>query len=708
MDFTTYPWEDRYIAGPHNLLTDFYIPVLKRSTTYDRIAGYFRSHVLVGAAQGLASFIETGKRMRLLVGVDLTEADVTAINRGEQQVEDVLAVRFADEVTAIEHTLTEARLEALAWLIATDRLAIKIGVPTTSDGDIRSPEDALWHEKVLVFEDAHGHRLHADGSVNETLAGWTTNRESFSVHRDWQAGQHGYVESAVTEFETLWNDNASEWTTMPIPAAVHANLVAFTPPSAPTTEPEVETSPPALWPPQQRAVTNWLRNDYHGVFEMATGTGKTRAALCAADLRLRETDVAVILVPYTALLAQWQTELESTPGIFETPHVTCCSSDHAWKDSLGDFLLRTRGHGQTVVLATMDTARTDRFQHVLTEFVAAPNLLVIADEVHHLGSPHRRRLFETLDAQRGRLGLSATPDRMWDADGTDALYDYFGKTVIEYGLAEAIDPTVDGQRFLCPYEYHLHPVALTPSERQDYLGLSTQIARIYATVQTEDRTRSVADLAASHDRLHHLLLQRARIRKRAARKIRTAVDLVTAVTGNRCLVYCADFAQLEAVKQRLLAANQDVGVYTSALNADQRARTLAAFEAGCLTTLLAVKCLDEGVDIPMCDAAILLSHSRNEREFVQRRGRVLRTAPDKEQAVIHDLVVLPYPEDRLADNACTVTEAEWRLFQQELDRVDAFRQPAENSAEILLEADNLKTLMKDNVVSVEDDGPATA
>jgi superfamily II DNA or RNA helicase len=310
------------------------------------------------------------------------------------------------------------------------------------------------------------------------------------------------------------------------------------------------------------------------------------------------------------------------------------------------------------VLATVQTARTDAFRRRLA---SGEHLFLVADEVHRLGSPANQVLLD--NALFGaRLGLSATPERAGDAHGTAAILGFFGG-VLEprYTLADAVRDGV-----LTRYFYRPHTVLLTEHEAADWHRLSQKIARLRAQlgVNTEDEAG-----------LDHLLFERARIVKKAAGKVDLAVRVIaeTYERGQRWIIYCDDQSQLGQVVDALAANNYTAMPYHAAMEGD-RDETLRWLDLyGGIVT--AIKCLDEGVDIPSVTHALILASSKNPREFVQRRGRVLRRAPGKALAFVHDAIVVP--PRRVDDDEDTQPDP---ITAGELARAIEFAQSADNPA----------------------------
>jgi len=280
-----------------------------------------------------------------------------------------------------------------------------------------------------------------------------------------------------------------------------------------------------------------------------------------------------------------------------------------------------------IVLSTMQTGRSSTFRALLSE---GNHLFVIADEVHRIGSPENQKLLKIESGPR--LGLSATPRRAGDPDGTDAIMQYFeGIVQPPFTLTDAINA-----KRLTPYYYHIHTTGLTPDEREDWLELSKDISSRYARLASNDES-SIWE----SESLKHLLIQRANIVKQARNKVELAYNVIREhyEPGHRWLVYCSDLDQLYAVCQRLRAADYDVLEYHSKMDGN-REQTIRYFEQNG-GIIVSIKCLDEGIDIPNATHALILASSKNPREFIQRRGRVLRKSDNKHFAHIHDAVVVP-------------------------------------------------------------------
>jgi superfamily II DNA or RNA helicase len=405
------------------------------------------------------------------------------------------------------------------------------------------------------------------------------------------------------------------------------------------------------------------------VLEHATGSGKTFTALNAIAEHLSENKPVLVLVPSQLLLYQWLEELQTElPSAF----ILCAGAGkNGWQDTtkVEAFSDPDPDLGQRIVLATMQTARTNAF---LDRFRSSAELLVVADEVHRTGSNENRRLFQVNAGSR--LGLSATPTRFGDAEGTDAMNTYFGPRIGKaFTLADAI---ASGR--LCSYEYHAHRVSLTLEEAESWVDLTKRINRELAQ---QGKQAGPFDASQMSSQVKMLLIKRARLAKQALNKLAIAEKIMARhyQPGDSWLVYCDDRKQLESVKDRIDKLGIPVNEYHSGMLGSP-SDTLRWYKrhGG---VLVSIRCLDEGIDIPEISHALILASSQNPREYIQRRGRVLRMPPPpslKTTATVHDALVLP---DSLADEPSQTS-----LVKSELSRALEFAHGAMNktaSSELL-------------------------
>lgn len=658
MGFDTLPLKETYDSDEDDMLRDFYVPVLAQAVRYDRLAGYFSSAVLATAAEGMAEFIKNEGKMRLVTSVQLTRDDQQAILNGLASPEDAITRIIGGDLD-LAYKLQRNHVKALAWMVAKKILEIKIAVPLAGDESFHIGSlstGSIYHQKIGVLYDLDGNVVSFSGSVNETGKAWHENIEEFKVFCSWKPGQGAYGSKDARRFEKFWHGQSNSTKVFDLPAAIRERLIR----DAPRTEAEAVASlegqapAPGLRGYQEEAVGKWLDAGMQGILEMATGTGKTRTAIECIRRVLDDPGkpaLVVVACPYTHLVTQWVKELESCGLEVRTAH----GSSASWRSDLSRDILRLDGGviHSLVVVTTHDTLAGQKFMDMAGS--CRSETMLVADEVHRLGAEKRSR--SLLPSYRLRLGLSATPERYFDMDGTASIMEYFGGVVYEYGVSKAIS---DGH--LSHYLLFPHIVYMTDDESKDYHEYSRKIAIEAAKEHPDPELQKI------------LAIKRSKIIKSASNKMDTFREILEA-TGNldHCLVYCTDI-QMDAAAKVLHGMGIVFHRFTFRENKQERDKLLSEFASGRKDVLLAIKCLDEGVDVPSTQTAIILASSHSPIEFVQRRGRILRPYEGKEKATIHDMIVLPrtIPEGEIH------TESEKAIIRKEIDRLAEFAGTADN------------------------------
>jgi superfamily II DNA or RNA helicase len=408
---------------------------------------------------------------------------------------------------------------------------------------------------------------------------------------------------------------------------------------------------------QNEAIEAWFAHKCQGLLEMATGTGKTITALAASvHLYQRENRLAVIItVPYQHLVDQWEQEARE----FGYRPILAYKSKACWLQNLNHQIMEYNGgYRQTIaVITTHSTFSTPEFQDCIACLKGVS--LLIADEAHHLGAKgHRQNYPERI---LFRLALSATPDRWFDDIGTLALRSYFGKTVFSFPLENAIGTS------LTPYYYYPHLVSLTDVELDQYHELSTKIA--CSLNSKNDNKLQILEM---------LLIRRAKLMNNAENKLLILSDLLNNQTDITHTLFYSAPEQIDKVL-RLLGREKGLIIhqFTSEEKTRERQQLLTDFANGKLQALVAMKCLDEGVDVPSTNTAYILASSGNPREFIQRRGRILRKFPGKEYSYIHDLITVPPVVDTNVRDSPTFG-SERSILRKELQRFKEFANLAKN------------------------------
>jgi len=714
-------------SGSANLYTDFFGRSLEVSISYDRGVGYFSSGWLRMAASDMAAFAANGGRARWVTSPILSESDWEAMYSGEQaKVDATLKASLSQTIQDLEHTLQHDTLTALSWMVADGILDFLLAVPR------RKLAGGEFHDKFGIFADAVGNRVSFNGSYNDSIQG-SRNYESIRVFCSWEPAFAPFVQADVERFDRLWTNQDPNVRVYPLPEAAREQILKLRPverpyPRPPWIKPEaIAPSPAPSTPPEPRpiaapsaalsvtsdaktsdaapftgpapslqslvlpakllireyqreAIRAWSANEGRGVLAMATGTGKTITALTlATKVAERNPDrpfVLIILCPYIHLCRQWEGELLT----FGVEPVGCYEGRARWETPFDEAYQRLHAKLGNVAAFVVSNAtfQSDTFQVRLKARLTDRSVthLIVADEAHNLGAKGIQRC---LPAEiRLRLALSATPDRHLDPEGTQAIFDYFGKVVYTFPLGRAI-----AEGYLTPYQYYPILVTLSNEEAEQYWQITQQLSRLLAGGSGE----SLNELS---DGAMHLLIKRARLIGAAADKL-TQLDLLIKrlpEKPRRAIYYCGDGRtgdtftkednrQIELVAQLLgNHHNLRVRTFTYQEKPTEREDILRDFRSGFLDGLVAIRCLDEGIDFPALESGFLLASSSNPRQFVQRRGRLLRKAPGKDKAVIYDFVVVPPKMDGDVDDHAFNLER--RLFQSELRRISEFCQTALN------------------------------
>ena len=679
-----------YLLPNDPFVEEVLIPNFSAASAVDSMMGFFSSEVLASLAPGLATFINRSEgRFRLIISPMLRSEDIEAIKGSMTSAESVVH-EYLDDLVMTEDLVQQHTLKCLTWLIRIQRIEIKIALM----------KDALFHPKVWLFRGADDEMTSAHGSSNLTQAGLHKNIEQIAVSTSWSSPEQRYTtEKLHDQFLKMWSNQDDNCIVVELPVAIKQRLLTTYTSDVPPSETELGslyeraasqlgdssysfpeggrhedrfTIPSGLryedepFAHQGQAVQAWCDAGYGGVLEMATGSGKTITAMICAH-RLYQTQSPLLIVvsaPYIPLIQQWCEEITSF-GI--TPiNLSQTSGAKGRAEALGK--LRRQFQRGTIDVAalvvTQQTLSTPAFQSELKHFTYAK--LLIADEAHNLGS--EGFMANPPEFFGYRLGLSATPVRQYDETGTEALFHFLGPVVFRFGLEEAIG------KCLVEYDYYVHPVELTKDEMDRWSSLSARIKQNAWRLEGEDPGDFIAKL----------LRDRRAILENAANKI----DVLAECLGREdlrslrhTLVYTSDKApaQLEAVN----ALIKQLGIlfhqltYEETANLSETRRILRTFQEGTLRVLTAKRVLDEGINIPQIQKAFILASTTVERQWIQRRGRLLRRCEDigKTHSVIHDFVALPPEADDIDDDARS-------LIRSELLRVQEFARLARNAGKV--------------------------
>lgn len=731
----------------------FFSDCLCNSNSFDLMLGFFSSSAISVLADGFATFLYNGGRMRLIINDILTADDKDAIVKAKG--DSVLPAFDLNDIESLKDTLSERGrhfFDCISWLIRNDRIEIRVIAPKAGEG--------IAHTKCGVFCDGLA-KVGFDGSVNFSKTAFIDNKESLTACCSWDneierakiidleeefdltfSGKDESVryvnENDIKtricdsfhskdidkllqdEYEIIESESKED-----LPASVQASLkkarakvesaIEKIHSSKETPAETQEGGPKFPYPTgpkdyQEQAFQDWKNNNQKGLFAMATGTGKTITALnCQYEIyKKKHYYKLLILVPTRTLVDQWEVECRK----FGFNNVVKVYSNNPKWSSEVESLKHAESFESTsapisyaIICTYASYGRINVFS-ALNEF-SRKQVLLVADECHNIGSGSIMNKLEGVPYSR-RIGLSATPERQFDDAGNIAIRKFFGaesRYTIEYTMEKAIK-----KGDLCKYDYFPHVVRLTTEEMEEYMKISVKLAKLYSYAKKK--------FPEGDEIVKKLLLQRKNIIHKAANKLDVFKDIITARLKEKgdlkyTLVYAPEGNVVDEFDSEIFSkqdylsddtetihiiddftrvikdAGPTITVRQFTSESKEREEMLGEFASGNLQVLTSMKCLDEGVDVPRSELAIFCASTGNPRQFIQRRGRILRKHPDKHKAVIHDLVVIPEIVEG-ADNF----EMEKNLLASELKRVRNFALLSENADATIDELDNVLNYYK--------------
>jgi superfamily II DNA or RNA helicase/HKD family nuclease len=654
-----------YEIPDDDLVGDVLIPALAVADAVDIAVGFFTSQCLAQIAPGLAGLIDRGVRCRLLISPEISEDDRAAIERGLTTPEEALDDFMVNLISRADADPISAHAaDCLSYLVAAGTFDIRCVLM----------ERGMFHKKSWTIS-SNELRVGIHGSGNLTARGLLVNGEQMTIDRPWMDGPAAEqrVDQLANSFQEQWeNRKTGRLTITPrqLVELLKERPTAEAPPTtsdfwsawtaarnaglAPELPPGVTHSPGAkrlsipTWldwqhPPyehQAAAVAALESRDLTGIVAMATGGGKTKTALIAVarlQERTKQALLVVILVPTKTLAFQWSDEVRGFGG---DPYVLTGPTPAQRRRIYEEVELSLRlGEPRTEVLiaVTLD----DDLRAVIASADNFAQTILIADEAHNYGA--EGFIANPPVGFQHKIALSATPVRQYDHEGTRQLFDFFetsDEPAYSFSLHDAIRVGC-----LTPYRYHIHQVLFTDDEAEKYGELTAQLVR--NGFGHDDGV----DYGLT-ERQKQLLRERRGLIEQADNKIEAlkALLVIDASTLNHTLIYCSakavkpphEHRQIELAREVLRELRITTHMYTSVETSQRDSGAfLKQFAEGELQTLLAMKVLDEGVDVPAAHRAFLLASSTVEREWIQRRGRILRSAPGKSIADLHDFVVIP-------------------------------------------------------------------
>lgn len=567
--------------------------------------------------------------IQLLISPILSVSDKDAIIRAVSEEE-----RTKLRQMTTEHMIEEVfrfgadpgdlprRLELFAWLVANECLLLRFAFPSHLD------DVGMYHEKIGILDFPWGDRVAFMGSGNESVSGHVKNYEVMHVYRSWVKEDRERVEETCQDFDQAWEGRAVGLDTVPLSEKALQYIKERAPAKDPTLDEQaVEKGTPPTdaasrrWRHQDEAVAIVLEKK-HGVLEMATGTGKTRTALkiLSSLLETQEIRGAIVATEGVDLLEQWY------KGLL----VWVQGNAKKWRvlRHYGSFhQLQTFALDPMESVLVISRSQLSSLFHLLGDGVRRW-LAIVHDEVHGLGSPQNRaELANAHQAFVYRLGLSATPEREYDIEGTQFITQEIGPVIYSFDLKDAIERGI-----LCEFDYVPLPYHLTDNDKR-------RLQQVFA----KQAARAAAGTPMAET---EVWIELARVYKTAEEKPSVFAQYVEAhpeiVKSTIIFVETKEFGE-----QLLPLIQRYTHVYRTYYAEDDR-NNLFEFSRGNMDCLITCHRISQGIDIRQLKNVVLFSAARAKLETIQRIGRCLRTDPinPAKRAVIVDFVRAVEPDDQ--------------------------------------------------------------
>ncbi|MHA5066542.1 DEAD/DEAH box helicase family protein [Cetobacterium somerae] len=670
-----------YRSDNDNIYCDFLEKCLKSSTSYDRAVGYFTSDSLYLLLEGVENLIKNNGIMRVVTSPILSEKDVIAIKNLNNK--ELINLKIEKELKKFYSGKEEDITKIFSWLIMKNILQIKIAYQKNDIG--------IYHEKFGIFRDIEGSKVAFSGSVNETIGGMSRNFESIDVYSSLDGKKDlERIENKERDFKNLWENKTNKIEVIDIDEAIKKDIIS----KAPTDEEIVVildkrckkkiikglTKPKWLniRDYQIEAFKNWNNNNYKGILEMATGSGKTLTALnIMTEISKNKRMFFIVVCPQTYLVRQWAEEIKE----FGVKSIICNSENKNWKNEINNklFLLNEDEIDCVVVVVTNKTLQNVSFVRALRR--VKKDVMIVVDECHNIGSSSFEEFLEKEDLKKIslKLGLSATPDRQGDQKGNEIIEKYLGNVVFQFSLEDAIKGG-----FLTNYKYYPYFVTLSEDEEKEYIELSKKIASMSFSKNSNLKDRKKESTA-----LEMLLFKRARLLNLTNSKIEKLLEVIDEDSFNNLIYVGAGKSReeyensdqkfidktIEAISEKL---DFKLMKFTSQESKDEREVVIKKFTEKDINAVVAIKCLDEGINIPSIERAYILGSTSNYREYVQRRGRILRKSDNKSIAEIHDFLVIPRSYESYQPIQDSNFSIEKKMVEGELKRLEEYNSLALN------------------------------
>ena len=692
-----FPSTYKYSSDSDHIPLEFYEDTFPIAKKIDLLLGYFSSNAIKVLSKSFAEFIYNGGKMRLITNHVYSLKDYeNLIENPKLENEDRIIDIYSDLSTIEENLSSEGKhfFDCLKFLLQNNKLEI---IP------VKFNNVNLAHCKKMLLFDGKDYIL-TEGSINFTLPALLKNSESFQVETPWNGNVSvNRIEDEKANFEKIFSKKHTSYKYLNKEhIEVVINSVGKNKDAADLLDDSLElnnenyskkvkkiinrkkerfndrlelisNTPKFPFPQgpreyQKEAFEAWKKNNYTGVFAMATGTGKTITSLnCLLNL-FNESGAyrVIILVPSIALLNQWEKEVKA----FNFHKILKVGGGNNWEKELATYVSNFNWgiKDDIVIISTYGSFVTNKFLKYFNKI--DKELLLIEDEAHNIGARNIKAKLSRIKSEK-KIGLSATPKRIYDEEGTDDLNTFFNDSPLytySFDMQKALN-----EGFLTEYKYFPKIVELNDNEFEEYVDISKKLLKFFDFEKGQFKNDPVVEI---------LLLKRKNIIHKATNKISCFKSILKELKKVNKLSYVFTYVpegyildendERERIMDKFILAGASTcpELKINSYTADESNLNdlLRGFSEGRIDLLYAMKMLDEGVDVPRAEIGIFCSSTGNPRQFIQRRGRLLRKHPSKTFATIYDMIVIP----KLSNNASEFFNMEKNLVTNEIRRVAYF------------------------------------
>lgn len=637
MNFKDFPIDISYTSIGENAFSQILNPLLTCTKVYKRSVGFFSSSALNFISDGLLEMVRNGGKIYLATSPKLSDEDIYAIHSGYLDRSSIENAFIKEVRNSLPH-ITDENAKILYQLVKEKIVDIKIVIR----------HRGIYHDKLALLEDFDGNTIACVGSNNETGAAYNSNYEKIRVYKSW-FDQEGRIYDETEEFESIWNNTNNSLYVYDFMTAFENELLDRVEQKGAYTKTTAQYS---MRPYQIEAKEKWNANGQKGFFVMATGTGKTITALYSIQDFIRKNEIfTIIAVPYKHLASQWA---EDVKAFFPDALILIIHGEITDGETkiYANYLRAKQQYKPIIIITTIKSFFLDRYVR-LYDKIDFEKLLIV-DEAHNFLNQISNELS---NKYKYKLGLSATPVFGIDESKTKTLLDWFGGQIVDLPIEKALG------KYLVNYEYH--PIFVNATDEDEFkFANATKLM-----LQGMDPTHTTII-----DEEKFTLGYRGRLRaiSMAEEKHTRIAEIFSHIKDkDHTIIYCSDGKlYFEGTKKQneneeirhlehilrlinntcLLSTNGGkASKFTASEDVEERMQLIDSFNKGYIEYLVAIKCLDEGINIPSIKSAMILSSNDNYREFVQRRGRILRLYKNKYTAHIYDVIVLPtYSNDSFA------------------------------------------------------------